>query len=216
MTRVVVTGGSGKAGRAVVHDLLEHGYHVLNVDRVPDPNLPDDRQVVADVTDYAATAAVLEGADAVVHLAARAASGYALSKVVGEETAKQFARVHGIAYVALRFSNVMEPADYERFPTYWDDPQVRRWNLWGYVDARDAAQACRLGLEADVAGADNLIIAAADTVMTRPSGELLAEEFPGVALRHEIGEHETLLAIDRARERLGFAPAHSWRDHVPS
>jgi nucleoside-diphosphate-sugar epimerase len=29
---VVVTGGSGKAGRAVIRDLLEHGYAVMNVD----------------------------------------------------------------------------------------------------------------------------------------------------------------------------------------
>ena len=36
--RVVVTGGSGKAGRGVVRDLQKHGYEVLNVDRSPRPN----------------------------------------------------------------------------------------------------------------------------------------------------------------------------------
>ena len=29
---VVVTGGSGKAGRAVIRELLAHGYAVMNVD----------------------------------------------------------------------------------------------------------------------------------------------------------------------------------------
>ena len=38
MTRIVVTGGSGKAGRAVVHDLVEHGHAVVNVDVVPAPS----------------------------------------------------------------------------------------------------------------------------------------------------------------------------------
>ena len=33
--RIVVTGGSGKAGRAIVRELLEHGYEVLNVDLAP-------------------------------------------------------------------------------------------------------------------------------------------------------------------------------------
>ena len=35
MTHVVVTGGSGKLGRACVRDLVEHGYDVINVDLVP-------------------------------------------------------------------------------------------------------------------------------------------------------------------------------------
>ena len=35
MKKIVVTGGSGKAGRAVVRDLLDHGYEVLNVDIAP-------------------------------------------------------------------------------------------------------------------------------------------------------------------------------------
>jgi UDP-glucose 4-epimerase len=52
--------------------------------------------------------------------------------------------------------------------------------------------------------------------MNRPSAELLAEVFPGVPLRREVGESETLLAIDRARQVLGFEPRHSWRDHLPA
>ena len=35
MKKIVVTGGSGKAGRATVHELLEHGYEVLNIDIAP-------------------------------------------------------------------------------------------------------------------------------------------------------------------------------------
>ena len=32
MPKIVVTGGSGKAGRAVVRDLVDHGYDVLNIE----------------------------------------------------------------------------------------------------------------------------------------------------------------------------------------
>ena len=42
--------------------------------------------------------------------------------------------------VRLRISNIMEPPDYERFPSYWDDATTRKWNLWGYVDVRDVAR----------------------------------------------------------------------------
>ena len=108
--------------------------------------------------------------------------------------------------------------DYKEFPSFWPDPQARKWNLWGYVEVRDVAAACRLALEAPVeavAGSPSFIIAAADTVMNRSSSGLLAEVFPGVPLTREVGEFDTLLAIDRARQAIGYEPRHSWRDHVP-
>jgi nucleoside-diphosphate-sugar epimerase len=284
MGRIAVTGGSGKAGRAVVRDLLEHGHEVLNVDRVPSaessgadspaPFLP------ADLTDYGQTlealggGEVLPGIRAVVHLAAipspvhatpdvvfrnnvtsthtvfaaavrlglervvwassettlglpfdrppdyapiderhelRPETSYALSKVLGEEMASQFSRWSGIPFLGLRFSNIMERADYQRFPSFWDDPRLRKWNLWGYVDSSHVAQAVRCALEAEVGGAEAFIIAAADTVMRRPSRELMAEVFPGVPVRDGLPEHGTLLGIDKARRLLGYEPEFTWR-----
>jgi len=275
MSRVVVTGGSGKAGRAVVADLVAHGEDVLNVDLVRSDAFECD-QLVADLTDYGETVEALRGAVAVVHLAAIPAPGlrpdattfdvnttstynvfsaattlgldrvvwassetvlglpfererpayapideehppypefsYALAKLVSEEMARQFNRWTGIPFVGLRFSNVMEPHDYARFPTFWDDPELRRWNLWGYVDARDVAQSCRLALGSELGGAEVFIVAAADTVMNRPSAELMAEVYPDVEIRGELGEFETLLSIAKARRLLGYEPGWSWRD----
>lgn len=142
----------------------------------------------------------------------RPESSYALSKLVGEGLAEQFARRSGVPFLGLRISNIMEPPDYERFATWQDDARVRRWNLWGYVDARDVAQAVRRGLEADLRGAAVAIVAAADTCMRRDSAELMTEEFGEVPLRRRPAGRETLLAIDRARELLGYQPAHSWLD----
>jgi nucleoside-diphosphate-sugar epimerase len=144
----------------------------------------------------------------------RPESSYALSKLVGETMATQVARRTGIGFVGLRISNIMEPEDYALFPSFWDDARLRKWNLWGYVDARDVATAARLGLEADVEGANVCIVAAADTVMTRPSADLMAEVFASVPLRRPVTGRETLLAIDRARQLLGYEPAHRWSDHV--
>jgi nucleoside-diphosphate-sugar epimerase len=146
----------------------------------------------------------------------RPESSYALSKLVGETMAAQFARRSGIGFVGLRISNIMEPPDYAAFPSWQDEPEVRRWNLWGYVDARDVAQAARLGLEADIEGSEVAIVAASDTVMTRPSADLMAEVFPTVPLRRAVEGRETLLSIDRARRLLGYEPAHRWADRVPS
>ena len=139
---------------------------------------------------------------------------YALSKVTSETIAEQISRWSGIPFVGLRISNIMEPHDYRRFPSYWPDPHSRKWNLWGYVDVRDVAAACRLGLEADVTGSQNVIIAAADTVMNRSSRDLLAEVFPDVPLTREIAEFGSLLAVDRAKQLIGYEPGHSWRDEI--
>ena len=277
--KIVVTGGSGKAGRAVVRDLLEHGHEVLNVDLVPSPD-PVAPFLPADLTDFGQTLEalsgdeVLPGVEALVHLAAipapdkatrdvvfrtnitsthtvfaaawrlglkrivwassettlglpfdqppdyapvveehplRPESSYALSKVLGEEMARQFHRWSGIPIVGLRFSNVMERADYAAFPSFWDDPHLRKWNLWSYVDESHVAQSCRLALDADI-GAEAFVIAAGDTVMRRPSRELMAEVFPGVPVRDVDGEHGTLLGIARARRVLGYSPDFTWRE----
>ena len=53
MKSVVVTGGSGKAGRAVIRDLVEHGYRVMNVDLVA-PREPLCHFLKADLTDLGA------------------------------------------------------------------------------------------------------------------------------------------------------------------
>ena len=139
-------------------------------------------------------------------------SSYALSKVLGEEMARQFARWFGLTIVGLRFSNIMVRADYEQFPTFWDDPNVRKWNLWGYVDESHVNQSVRLALEAEISGADSFIIAAADTVMQRPSRELMAEVFPDVPVAESVRGFDTLLGIEKARAALGYSPEFSWRE----
>jgi len=108
----------------------------------------------------------------------------------------------------------MDVADYAAFPSYDSDPTLRSWNLWGYIDARDGAQAVELALARNVPGFEAFIIAASDTVMSRSSSRLAAEVFPTVEVRTELGQHETLLSIDKARKLLGFEPEHSWRHHA--
>jgi nucleoside-diphosphate-sugar epimerase len=284
MTKIAVTGGSGKAGRAVVRDLAQRGHEVLNIDAVPSPDSYSPEAPIpflrADVTDFGQALEALSGGygmpgiEAVVHLAAIPSpahatadqvfrtnitstyavfaaaarlglrrivwassettlglpferppdyapvdeahmfpeTSYALSKVLGEEMARQFYRWSGIPIVGLRFSNIMVREDYERFPAYWDDPHLRKWNLWGYVDESHVTQSVRLALEADIRGADSFIIAAADTVMKRPSRELMGEVFPGVPVADGVQGTDTLLDIAKARSGLGYAPQFSWRE----
>lgn len=285
MPRVLVTGGSGKLGRACVRDLVAHGYDVVNADSAGEREqaVPFVR---VDLTDFGQVLELVMGAtdekrggfDAIVHLAAipapglaanaatfknnvptsynmfeaariagiknvvfassetvlglpfetpppyvpvdeeyfpRPESAYSLGKLLDETMAGQYCRWDAdLKMVGLRFSNVMAPEDYAAFPGFDADATARKWNLWGYIDARDGAQMIRKALEARFKGFEAFIVANQDTVMSRPNAELLAEIFPDVQVKREFGPNETLLSIEKAKRILGYAPEHSWRDHV--
>ncbi|HSU45995.1 MAG TPA: NAD(P)-dependent oxidoreductase [Arthrobacter sp.] len=147
----------------------------------------------------------------------RPESTYSLVKRLEEQMAVEMTRWDPeLSITGLRFSNVMDEADYARFPSFDADATLRKWNLWGYIDGRDGAQAVVRALENAKPGFEAFIIANADTVMSRSSASLAAEVFPGVKVTRELGEHETMLSIDKARRLLGFEPEHSWRNHVPA
>ncbi len=285
MAKVLVTGGSGKLGRAVLKDLVTNGYSVVNVDQAlpRDPICPTVR---IDLTDFGQVAAAILGGidektgpfDAVVHLAAIPAPGlfansrtvannvptsynvfeacrlagvknvvfassetvlglpfenpppyvpvdeeyfprpetaYSLGKLLDETMAAQYCRWDPeLKMVGLRFSNVMDVEDYKAFPGFDADPKLRKWNLWGYIDARDGAQAVRRGIEAEFKGFEPFIIANQDTVMSRSNMSLMAEVFPNVPHKRELSQNGTLLSIDKARRLLDYNPQHSWRNHV--
>ena len=283
MKKVVVTGGSGRAGHFVVRELVEHGYDVVNVDMTSPRGAYVDRlcpYIECDMSDYGQTFAVLHGFDAVVHLAAdprpdtehfsgaqrfhnntlsaynvfNAAvtlgmerviwassetlygypfdtivphyvpidenhtyypqSSYALSKLLSEKMAEQFNRLSGIPFIGLQFSNIVHQHVYEHCPQFWANPRLRIWDLWSYVDYRDAAQSVRLSLEVEKTGSENFIIAADDTIMNRPSADLMREYFPAVALPETLGQFQSLISNAKARKVLGYQPQHSWRDEV--
>ena len=282
MKNILVTGGSGKAGRATIKLLLEKNYNVFNVDFVNNPELDvpftkvdledfgDAMEVVSEIDDR------INGIDAVIHQAAIPASGleanhktfkantlstynifqaskvmkinnivwassetvlglpfdtyppyvpvdenydprpessYSLSKVMGEEMARQYCRRNPeMKIFGLRYSNIMEEHDYKQFKSFQNDPFLRKWNFWGYIDSRDVAQACLLAMESNLKGADNFIIAADDTVMEEDNKLLLDKVFPNIQIKGEIGKNKTLLSNEKAKKILGFKPEYSWKN----
>ena len=143
----------------------------------------------------------------------RPESTYSMVKHLEEQMAQKFVRWDpSLSITALRFSNVMNPADYEKFPSFDADARQRSWNLWGYIDARDGANAIRLALETSRPGYDVFNIFAGDTVMTRPNADLVAEVFPDVEIRGELGINTSLTSTAKAERLLGWVPQHSWRD----
>jgi len=284
MKKILVTGGSGKAGKATINKLSEKNYDVFNVD-LQDKQELDVPFSCVNLENFGETVEAItqiddriNGIDAIVHQAAipapglypnhktfrvnmlstynvfqcaeimkinnivwassetvlglpfdtyppyvpvdedyppRPESSYSLSKVMGEELARQYCRRNkDMKIFGLRYSNIMEEKDYESFRDFQEDPYIRKWNFWGYIDSRDVGQACLLALESDLKGADNFIIAADDTVMNKTNKELLDVVFPNIKIKGEIGDHQTLLNNSKAKKILGFQPEYSWRNLV--
>lgn len=142
-------------------------------------------------------------------------STYAITKVLGEELAEQFCLHNPDMKIAcLRLSNVMEDEDYKQFPDYQKNPNKRLWNLWSYIDVRDAAQSIRKAIETEFKGMDTFIITNDDTVMDTSSEELVKEYYPNMKINGELTENQTLLSNEKAKRILGYQPKHSWRDFV--
>ena len=143
----------------------------------------------------------------------RAEWSYSLTKKLGEQMADEFCRWHEkLCVVSLRFSNVFTPNDYAQQPAISADPSSRIYNLWSYVDARDAGEACRLAVEAPLNGHERFIIAAANSLVDVPSTQLMATHFPDVPIRGHLEGNASLLSSGRAAERIGYKPRHSWRN----
>ncbi|MBK8084726.1 MAG: NAD(P)-dependent oxidoreductase [Devosia sp.] len=142
-------------------------------------------------------------------------SSYGISKANSEDLARHMNRRYGVPFVGLRFSNIFydragHVTGYEKIPGFWSDPLSRRFNLWGYVDSRDTADACVLAVESGITGAEVMTIAAPDTIMRQTNAELVAAAFPGCVLKPGTGPRDSLISIDKARALIGYDPQWTW------
>ncbi|HYC71573.1 MAG TPA: NAD(P)-dependent oxidoreductase [Opitutaceae bacterium] len=282
MKRILVTGGSGKAGQWVVREFLAAGYDVVNVDsRRPAPELPC-RTIAADLTQLGQVVSAFsphvtgrrEPYAGVVHLAAiprpfdhpndevfrtnvlathhvleacgllgirkaviassessygmafshellppvylpidedhpqRPEDTYGLSKVLNEQTAEMFHRRDGLQALSFRIGNVITPEDYAPLRARLKHPEDRQRILWSYIDARDLAAACRLGIEKDGLGCRAMNVTADVTSSDIPTPELLKRFFPGVPLKSPLPGHRSLYTNTRLKELLDWRQRH--------
>ena len=143
-------------------------------------------------------------------------NGYALSKAISENLAELMAELYDMTFIGLRLSNVLYDDEeaipsFQKIPSYWDDLGHRKFNLWGYIDARDSARACRLALESDLTGAHVFSIAAKDTIMKQQTSEVVGKVMPGVELHAGLKGRDAALDCNKAKILLGFEPEYSWQ-----
>ena len=141
---------------------------------------------------------------------------YGLSKVVGEQIADSIATVHkDMTISSLRFPGVNFDLSYASFRDRWSNPQTRASGFWSYIDARDAAIACRLALEVNFRGHEVFIASAPNNCMTQPTLELIRNYLPqGAKIKQVSGTHWSCVDSAKAQRILGFKPSHVWQDYL--
>lgn len=138
---------------------------------------------------------------------------YALSKKFGEDLAEAFVQRSAgyLSVVSLRFPWIHTPETFrEQIVPLEDDSDDAVANLWSYIDARDVARACRLALEADVAGHETFFISAPDTFAETPTETLVRRHYPETEIRAELDGTQALISTEKAQRVLGFAAEHTW------
>lgn len=140
---------------------------------------------------------------------------YGLSKRLGEEIAEAFAASAGLTTASLRLAGINFDLEYANFAERWREPAARLGGFWSYVDARDAALACRLALEAAISGHRIFNVAAPTSTMREPTEELVARYVPGVRIKRA-GPAANWSGLDssRAERELGFRAAHTWERYL--
>ena len=68
--RVLITGGAGHVGKPICQKFARNGWDVRVVDLARDPDIDGVRFAHGDIRDFASLAPLVEGCDAIVHLAA--------------------------------------------------------------------------------------------------------------------------------------------------
>ena len=130
---------------------------------------------------------------------------YSVSKLVVERACDAFASKSDMQIASLRFAGICADSTHQNLRERRKDPL--RWSgpLWTYIDVRDAARACRLAVEANFVGHETFNICAPNTIMDRPTSELVTEYLPNVNLRTNSPANWAGYDSGKSRRMLGFS-----------
>jgi nucleoside-diphosphate-sugar epimerase len=153
-------------------------------------------------------------------------STYALSKYLGEEIGKAFARAYEMKIIALRYMGIfyennensrklykfginVEPADNQNKGQMVD-------NTYQYADARDIANItdlCIQKIRDSAIKPFEAFFVSTDTTYLENTAEVIAKRWPFL---REAGKNmngtEGVFSIEKAKRLLGYKPVYSWRN----
>ena len=140
---------------------------------------------------------------------------YGRSKIVGEMIADSFAAIHETSVCSLRFPGINFDPNFQGFSERWQDPSIKLGRFWSYIDARDAASACRLALEAPLRGHEVILVAAPTSTVRQATDDLMRLYLPGVKkARPNLNGNWSGVSSVKARELLRFEAKYVWENYV--
>jgi nucleoside-diphosphate-sugar epimerase len=142
---------------------------------------------------------------------------YGLSKVVGETIADSFATATGASVSSVRLPGINFDPEFKLIKERFANPRYRLPGFWTYVDVRDAAEACRLALEAAPPGHTIFNAAAPTSNMREPTDDLLKQYLPTVKKREDrlVGNWSGMDS-SKAERILGFRAQRVWERYIQS
>lgn len=130
---------------------------------------------------------------------------YGLTKLFGEKLCDALSQKSAIQIASLRFSGIYTEMHRALLVERKQNPLIRGTGaLWSYTDARDAARACRLALEADFSGHQAFNICAPETIMDTPTAELAEKYLPEVKSVRKSAGRWSGYDTHKAEAVLGF------------
>ena len=142
----------------------------------------------------------------------RPANCYALSKVVGEQTADYFIKRFGMTILSFRFMGIRMPAQLNtEIDELAQDPSKGTSLLWTRTDARDAAIACRLAVEAESVASGPYNITGAQVMLSEATATLVERYFGDkTEVRDALPGHISPVSCAKAEAAFGYQPQFVW------
>lgn len=139
---------------------------------------------------------------------------YGLSKKIGEEICAYYTQRTGIETICLRICYVWFPHLKDAYRPLVYSPDKWWKTLWVYEDARDAARAFRLAVEAEGIKHERIFICANDNGTNEESLKLVERYYPKVKKvnTEKLKGRASLISNEKAKEILDFSPNYSWED----
>jgi nucleoside-diphosphate-sugar epimerase len=138
-------------------------------------------------------------------------NSYALGKRIGETICESTSLAHPeMSVVALRINYLVFEKDYEWIPKI--EFPSGQYNLWGYLDGRDAAKAIVLATQRDLPGYRVYNVAAPDTFIDIPTAELMNRLGLEVSIREDWPEYGSPADCSKIERELGWKAEFLWRE----